>query len=256
MKTSTDYKKAILVRCSISEGNEELMYNVDNGKKKCCGYLGHANDMTFLEAGKTDYLYVVTKKESNYGLIKLAITDNTYKKVGEYNFKLNGTPRGIAGIDIMKSDSTTINFLLKSGNDFYTAKLKKSATKGTINLTKYFTINVKEANVNGKICDLSSYKPQGFCYSKNKIYVPLTKGNVSYVLTYENIDNVKNDPEDPLKSGTDSFRITSKKYSKLFEIESVAIQNKKLYFSYNSKKEGAAVQDFDAVAYFKGFEEK
>ena len=254
-KITSGNEKAILVRYSLSGGKEEeLMTNV-TGKNpiKYCSFLQHANDMAFLEAGSTDYLYVVTGKTSP-AVVKLEINGNKYKKVGEFNFQ--GNPNQFWGIDIMKTDSENITFLLNNTNVFYTATIKKSANTGTVQIKKYCQLSddangfKKTAKVNGVTCDLTGYNQQGFCYANNKIYVPLTKGNISVVLTYDNIDNIQ-DPNTNLICGEDSYRITSSQYAKLFEIEGVAIRDNKLYFSCNTRKEGVTKYDTDFVGYFK-----
>lgn len=248
IKTGTN--RAALVRSSKNGGGVVTMKNAATNNYTC-DYLGHANDMTFLEAGTKDYLYVVTKKDKNYSLIKLEISGTTYKKVGQFNFKLGSKYKDISGIDIMSSTSSKVTFLLKSGMTFFKATVSKKSNSGNVSITEAFKIDVKNAKVNGKtVSNISTFSHQGFDYSDGRIYVPLTKGNVSIVLTYDGAKTAMKGST--LKASTTSFRITSKKYAALFEIESCKIIDKKLYFCYNARVTNSDC-NHDAIAYFKGF---
>lgn len=122
-----------------------------------------------------------------------------------------------------------------------------NANSGKINLTRTFTINVENAIVNGETIDLTDYTDQGMCYSSGKLYVPLTgkpagKPNVSIVLVYEGVSESSGGE----LSKTESYRITSSKFSNLFEIESCGIHGGKLWFNTNRDNGGQA----DGIHYF------
>lgn len=96
----------------------------------------------------------------------------------------------------------------------------------------------------------SSYASQGFGYSNDTLYVPLTYKNVSVVLVYRHPSTASG----TLKSDADlSFRITSAAYADLFEIEGVGIgSGGKLWFSTNRRTK-AGDTAHDGVHYFNGF---
>jgi hypothetical protein len=130
-----------------------------------------------------------------------------------------------------------------------------TANSGTITLSYGFYINTESALVNGStVSDIATYTNQGFGYSaaKNRIYHPVTKGNVSIVLVYNNISTASGTiTADPNLS----FRITSSAYSNLFEIEGCSIGlNGRLWFNTNRRANPDDTAS-DGVHYFNDFVE-
>src|SRR5690606_2928522 len=162
-----------------------------------------------------------TMKTGSMSLVKLKYVGTTFYKVGNYTIKYNGADKSMSGIAITSKDSSTINFLLKTGRTYYRGSLPLTANSGTIHVTDGFFLNIDDALVNGStVPNITSFAFQGVGYYNDSIYVPLTHENVSIVLVYRNISTA---------SGTIyadnnlSFRVTSSVYPDLYEIEGVGI---------------------------------
>lgn len=228
-----DDGSAVIYRVPNATEVPQLMTNGANGSKSIAG-LGHANDMTIVTIGGVNHFFVVTMLSTGYQVKKLSYSGNTYKEVGRFTVKENGVTKAVSGINRVLVTSTKIDFFFKSGATVYKGSLPATANTGNIDLTKAFTLKTSGALVNGQPIDLTGFSNQGFFYheSKQVLYYPLTKANVSVVLVYRNVNAASTGTIAP---ATDtSFRITSAKYSK-FEMESLGINSKdgKLYFNTN-----------------------
>ncbi len=249
LKINGDETKAVIYRTKMSDGSTTLMTNGDNGTTYCT-YLGHANDMTLANHDGVLFMFIVTMKAGSMSFVKLKYVGTTYYKVGNYTIKLDGANKSMSGVAKTATTSTAFEFLFKSGKTVYKGSVGLTTNSGTINVTKAFTCNTVDALVNGKkVANISEFSNQGFCYHNNKIYYPLTKGNVSIVLVYNNVLNISGTAyaDDNL-----SFRITSSAYPDLFEIESVGISGGKLWFSTN-RRTAPGDTAHDGVHYFNGF---
>lgn len=250
VKINGDENKAVIYRTRMSDGTTTLMKNGDNGSTYAT-YLGHANDVVLSSHGGSYYMFIVTMKAGSTSVVKLKYVSTTFYKVGSYTIKYNGANHSMSGVKITSKTSSTINFLFKSGRNFYRGTLPLSATSGTINLTSAFTLDVAHAKVNGKtISNISSYVTQGFGYRSNTVYFPMTYKNVSIVLIYRNISTASG----TINAASDlSFRITSSAYPDLFEIESVGVgAGSYLWFSTN-RRTAAGDTAHDGVHHFKGY---
>ena len=250
-KINGDDTKAILYRTNKSTGATSLMTNGDNGTTYAT-YLGHANDLTLSSINGGTYMFVVTMKSGSLSLVKLMYNGGTYYKVGNYTLQRNGANVAMSAIKKVASDTNYDYFLFKSGLTFYWGSVSKTSNSGTISLSPGFTVNTVEALVNGsKISNISSYVNQGFGYSaaNDRVFVVLTYQNISVVLVYNNVNTatgtITSDPNL-------SFRITSSAYAALFEIESCAVEDGKLWFNCNRKTDANDIAH-DAVAYFNGY---
>jgi hypothetical protein len=255
IKIKKDDTKAIIQRIDMSSGAVVLMTNGANGTKYCT-YLGHANDMEVTAINGVGTMFVVTMKTGSLSFVKLQYSGSTYTKVGEYTLRHNGNNVGMSGVKMLNKTASTINFLFKSGNGFFTASIGLTANSGVINLTRVFTINWKSPTVNGNVLDLTDYVFQGFGYRNDRVYVPLTKGNDSVVLTYNNVSaNISDGVDNTVNHDVNlSFRVYSNVYANLFEIESLGINpnNGYLYFNVNRKKTSGDTNN-DAVCRFKDY---
>ncbi|MBI2512759.1 MAG: hypothetical protein HYV96_12345 [Opitutae bacterium] len=250
-KVSSDNARAILLRTSKSDGSTTLMTNGDNGTTYCT-YLDHANDLTLSSIDGGTYMFVTTMTQGSLSLVKLQYSGATYYKVGNFTLSYNGNNVSMSGIKKIMADTANDYFLFKSGLNYYWGTVPKNSNSGTINLTFGFTINIVDALVNGsKVSNITSYTGQGIGYSfaNDRLFVPLTYQNVSIVLVYENITTASG----TITSNPNlSFRITSSTYSDLFEIESCAVEDGKLYFNCNRRTDPNDTAH-DAVCYFNGY---
>ena len=246
---TSDNGRAVIYRVNKSTGAKTIMKNTASDVYYT-SWLGHANDMTIVGIGGKTYMFVVTMKKTGAQLVKLEYSGTKYKKVGAYQLRLDGNVAAASGINRASVTSSKVSFLFKSGKTVYNGSLSPTAKDGAVKLTKAFSLNVKDAKVNGAtVPGLDSWSNQGFFYDETKkvLYYPLTDANKSVVLVYR---NVTPSSTGTLTAASDlSFRITSSKYVK-FEIEGVGISGGKLYFNTNRATSSAAA---DGVHVFKDF---
>ncbi|WP_422773222.1 hypothetical protein ACN28C_10020 [Plantactinospora sp. WMMC1484] len=251
IKNHTNYDDvSVIYRVHRTSGARVLMTNgTDNTSTN--PWLGHGNDMTIVDIDGQHHLFVVTMNASGAQLVKLRYEGTSYYHAGSYQLRRNGAVATPSGISRVSVSSTTIAFMFKSGRTIYNGSLPLRASSGTVELTTAFTLQVDGALVNGAtVPDLATFTNQGFFYDapRKVLYYPLTKANRSIVLVYRNVL--------PTTTGTApaatdlSFRITSSKYSTLFEIEGVGISDGKLYFNTNRANADGA---FDGVHVFNGY---
>ena len=215
-------------------------------------YLGHANDMDVTSINDKSNLFIATMTTGSKSLVRMEVNGSTIAKKGNYTLKYNGENMSISGVAVYKKTDSKITLLVKKGQTYYTGSLKPTATSGTINLTKVFSLDLKNVKINGKKTDVSSFVGQGFGYDKNLIYVPLhsdkNKGQ-SVVVVY----NIKNASGKITSDPNLSFRITSSTYAALFEIESCGISSDgKLYFNTNRRKSNSNT-NWDGIHVFKDY---
>lgn len=248
VKTNSAQTSSVIYRVTKSSKKAVVMKNGDTGGTTNA-WLGHGNDMTIVDIDGKHHLYVVTMKESGAQLVKLRYDGTTYRKVGGYYLRLSGKVATMSGISRLSVSSTGVSFLFKKGRTVYRGTAPLTATSGTINLTKAFTLNLEDAKVGGKtISGLSKWSSQGFFYdtAKKVAYFPLWNGSTrSVVLTYKGVEPTSTG--DIKAYDALSFSIEQKdKFSKL-EIESVAVNGNRLYF--NTNRSGNA----DGVHYFTSY---
>ena len=251
VKINGDENKADIYRTRMSDGSTALMKNGDKKGSTYVTYLGHANDVVLTSNAGNYYMFIVTLKAGSASLVKLKYVGTTYSKVGSYTIKYKGANAAMSGVKITSKTASTINFLFKTSRTFYRGSLGITATSGTINVSSAFTVDVANALVNGKtVPGLASYVNQGFGYYNNSVYFPLTHNNVSVVLVYHGISSASG----TIRSANNlSFRITSKTYPNLFEIESVGIgAGNHLWFGTN-RRTSSSDTSHDGVHYFDGY---
>lgn len=263
IKTNTGVdNRAVIYRTNKDTGATSRMHNATSDAEYNA-WLSHANDMMVTSIGDNTYMYIVTMNDSSGArqLVKLRYEGNNYYFVASYDITSGGAELGVEGISRLSLSSTRITFMFKWHRNFYTGSLPINAASGAdIVLTKAFTIDVENAEVNGaKIAGLASWYRQGMHYdpAKDMLYVPMTSGNKSVVLLYRRVTpdgqlrNSGDTTRNPVALADDvtSFRITSSNYTK-FEIESVGLSETKLYFNTNrSNSDGA----YDGVHVFDDF---
>lgn len=250
VKVSGDDARSVIYRVDKTSGATVVMTNASDGSSDNT-WLGHANDMTIVDIDDQHHLFVVTMSSTGAQLVKLRYDGTSYTNVGSYAVHLDGAVKEVSGISRVTVDASAITFLLKSGSHVYTGSLPLHASSGTIDLTPAFDLQVAGALVDGApVADLGTFSNQGFFYDvpAGVLYYPLTKDNRSVVLVYRGVTPASTGtlaPADDL-----SFRITSSKYSSLFEIEGVGLSGGQLYFNTNrSNADGG----FDGVHAFKGY---
>ena len=255
---------ATIVRTDTTNGNQTTLTFL--GKQYVKG-LGHANDMCVTSIDNKSTLFISASNSANtkeINLIKMPVTGSTILKNGYFKVKYNNKPIRISGLTILNKNSDTITFLFKNGNNIYTGSIGTHVGSGTINVKKVFTINTSSVTINGKTENFSNYSNQGFSYYNNKLYVALSgngsNSNKSVMLVYNNIGTYieNNTTSETVYASNDiSFKITSKTYSNLFEIESCGIcsGDGKLYFNTNRRKT-ASSSDWDGVHYIDGYNVK
>ena len=252
VKIKTDNTKAFISKTNKNTGETTVLTETATGSTYI-NYLGHANDMDVCSLDGKSNLFIATMETGKYSLVRMQVSGSKITKKGNYTLKLNGEKTSVSGVSILSKSGTKVKLLLKKGCTFYTATVDTAKSSGTVKLTKAFKINVSDVTVNGKSMDLSSWVHQGYGYEAGKIYVPLTgpdgKKNVSIIAVYD-IDGatgtIKADPNL-------SFRITSKSYADLFEIESCGISSDgKLYFNTNRRKTSSD-SNHDGIHCFKEF---
>ena len=179
---TSDNGKAVIYRVNKSTGDKVVM---KTGGKPYNTWLGHANDMTIVDISGEHYMFVVTMKTSGAQLVKLHYDGTNYSKVGAYQLTLAGNVAAASGINRVSVTSSKVSFLFKSGKTVYNGSLSPTAKDGAVKLTKAFSLNVKDAKVNGAtVPGLDSWSNQGFFYDETKkvLYYPLTDANKSVVL--------------------------------------------------------------------------
>jgi hypothetical protein len=249
IKINSDETAAVIYRTNMSAGTTQLMTNGDNGSTYA-SYLGHANDIVLNTAAGEYYMYVVTMASGSINLVKLKYVSNTYYKVGSYSIHYNGSPTAMSGIKIVGTYAGYVSFLFKSLYTFYSGSIAQSATSGTIDVSKDFSVDVTHAKVNGStIANVSSYATQGIGYYNDTVYYPLTSGATSYVLVYQNISNAYSATQPIASNNNLNTFITSVTYAYHFEIEGLGVANGRLYFNTNRKKDANDL-DSDGVHYF------
>lgn len=236
VKINGNDDKAFLAKTNKNTGETVILVDSATGSKYL-NYLGHANDMEVASVNGKSNLYVVTMLSGSNSFVRLKVSGSTVKKMGSFTLKLNGEEVSASGVALMSKTDTTLTFLFKRGTTFYTGTIARTAKSGTIELTKVFTIDIANVVINGKSKDLTSYIHQGFEYHKGKIYVPLTGPDGAKQISIIAVYNVKNATGKVTSDPSLSFRITSKSYADLFEIESCGISSDgKLYFNTNRRK--------------------
>lgn len=237
----------------------KLKYKTKKGKKSSktsiISCLAHANDMEFVRIGKTAYLFVVTRSEKSYQLVKLKVTGRTYKTVAKYKVYAtkdkDGEPlakkkkTSVSGISLISKKGNQLTFMMKSGATIYKATVGKHwGSKKPVMLSAGCTLDLRESKINGKkVSNIDKFCSQGITYHKGKVFAPFTNKNVSVIFVFS-VNGKKDLPERVVGDSNLSFRITSKVFSK-FEIESCAIaKDGRIYFSCNT-------DGTDKIAYFK-----
>lgn len=234
----------------------KLKYKRKKGSKtSIISSLAHANDMEFVRIGKNAYLFVVTRSEKGYQLVKLKVKGNTYKTVAKYKVYATKNKNGkklskkrktsVSGISLISKKGNKLTFMMKSGATIYKAEVGKHwGSKKPVMLSAGCTLDLKKSKINGKkVSNISKFYSQGITYHKGKVFTPFTNKNVSVIFVFS-VDGKEDLPKKVVSDSDLSFRITSKAFSH-FEIESCAIaKDGRIYFSCNTN--GA-----NRIAYFK-----
>ena len=222
--------------------------------------LYHANDMTCFNLNGEEYLVVASMACGEDALKVLKVgQDDKVETAGSYAVQMEE-----AGSDPLANRATGVAFmeetqsggaklLVSNAGKLYVTRLDPETANGTLTCTYVGTLDRASAVIDGKQEDLSNWVDQGIAYSNGCVYAPYCDGeNRSVVLEYEGVGDENAAANGVLYPNKNvSFRITSKKYSDLFEIEGVDICDGKLFFAANCRAEG--LQDCDLVGCFKGF---
>ena len=249
--------KQIIYRARQSDGTLTQMKNGDTNKMFAT-YLGHANDIVLANDGTSSCMYIPTMKNDGQGFVKLRYSGTTYYHAADYDLRYNGEPIRMGGAELLGKDTDNLYFLFfewpgdNTGHSFYKATVEKNQPSGIVNVTHAFDIDYENAKVNGSVIDnISAYRHQGIGYKAgtDRLYVPMTYDNISVILVYDNVSQASG----TIMASEDlSFRITSKAFPTLFEIESCENANGKLWFSCNRKTDPDDLEH-DAICYFKEY---
>ena len=236
----------------LSAKKNNIIYN-GNGSNYIFE-IGHANCMY---VGKSS-LYIATQEDGKASIARYNIGTSGSKTYlyGRKNFKLYShntkvkTPISVTGINYAAELG---GFVVKSGNHIYAGNF--SGDK--FNWTKHYTIDtnltVKANDGKTENINVASYIKQGMFYRNGILYMPMVndkKLNQSIVVAYKLDASVANNAV--LQERSDIFfRITSSKYSKLFEIEDVARHNNALYCNANITD--STGKTYDKIIVFKNF---
>ena len=252
VKINRSNNKAFISKTSTKTGDTIPLMDPTTGSIYLQG-LGHANDMDVTTLKGKSTLFIATMNSGSHSLVRMEADGTHIKKTGSYTLEFKGDRVHVSGVAITEKTDSSLTFLFKRGETFYTGSLHPDATTGTISLTKAFRLNTSSVKVNGRTMDLSNYLHQGFCYHENRLFVPLTtprsKKNISIIAVYNVADTTGRITPCPKLS----FCITSRAFGGLFEIESCGISpDGRLYFNTNRRKTDTDT-NHDGIHYFKGY---
>lgn len=236
-------------------GHNLYRYNIHTGErilmtKTSVGNLFHANDaalVSFNQGGVTkQYLFVVTvsanKKDA---MIKLRIfPDGTYKEVGRYQFN---SKRNITAITLLSGggDNPAV-FLLKSGNEFFTATIP--SVRDSADPVWESEPPVKFRLVGNAVPQNTS---QGMHYdpSTDKLYLAVSGTNGIHIknkiLVYSGIKNANGNINSTVNTLEINKNLEDKDNAFIFELEGIGItpnqSSKQLWFNalYVDKEKNA-----------------
>ena len=221
---------------NLDTGAKKQVYNTDN--KSYSFKIGHANSLYV----DSKYMYIATQLKNEPSIYRLNVScDNgkcymgNLKKYKVYSSKTGDrklmTVTGIEYANWMKG------FLIKNGMKVYYGNFQGDEFVWTksYDLHTNLTTTTKSGN---EYIDFGNGKfiMQGMYYSKGILYLPMTNANKmgqSIVVAYSLDSSVKSGAIlYPLTSRF--FRITSKMYKDLFEIEEVAYYGGRMYANVNA----------------------
>ncbi len=275
-KTNDRGTRCVFTRTTIKTGAQVVMEyypSLESDATASCGTVGYANDFVIRSVAEngvsSNYMYVATAK-TTVSISRLKVSGEKLYFTG--CFSTVDTDGNFVSFSSLKWVCTTEGyhyFLLKTGKEFYIAKISALSTGGTVNSPeeitcyKLFTIDEKNALFATNVSELSTkvgieeWIDNGFEYDpvNNIIYVPLVNQNnpsQSAILTY-NLENVlssqllddETDKETLVFPSKLSFLVNDS--SENFEIESCGFRtgqgtagDLQLYFNVNSTdaKEG------------------
>ncbi|MBQ2676799.1 MAG: hypothetical protein IJF54_05320 [Clostridia bacterium] len=228
-------KNCMIIKTTLDDkgiGKKSIV--MTSGGKTYVNYLGHANDMTFVNINDSKYLYVATgrgmkKVDVDYDIVKLKITGNTFERVASYktNYKYmeNGNnvsvKQGITGLAFVKKDGDDLIFLAKKGTAVYTLRISSNAGNGTVTMTDKCFLDKSAYTQYGS--------PQNIAYYKGKILVTYsneTSGKSNILLTYnypckENDENTYSNAITKAKEKLKNIKDKNKKTIKVPKIQPV-----------------------------------
>lgn len=235
-KANTPNSKCRLYRTDLENGETIRLSDAETGLDYFTG-LHHANDLCVFSAGGTDYLLSASLFKGKDGLMLFAIEDTALRLVRSYDTEFE-----VYGIDVLKQEEDKITLIADRAPSaaakrvyvFYTGVLDLAAEEAPV-FTEAFSLNTSVFD-GTETANLAGYVPQGFCYSRGLLYVPMTSDNHSFLTVYPIWDGLQ------LKSGkVDAssalvFKIydSDSRYTML-EAESCGFYNGQLYFNCNRK---------------------
>lgn len=225
LKTTISTKKTV----QLIDEDTDLGYN---------NYLRHGNDIAVVGLDGSNYLYIVDRGSGDPVVNKIKMTGaKTYKRVGTYTTKLNGSNISMSSISRRRTPDSSVDLLFRKDSTFYVGSIGADAKSGNINVTEVFKIDRKSAVVNGKNApELDEYCMQGIEYRDTKLYVTMDGRkdyvpNASAILVYDNVFSTANKGK-TIKPSETAFRVIAKSYLR-YEIEGCSISNGMMCFSVN-----------------------
>ncbi|MBE5935880.1 MAG: hypothetical protein E7262_08850 [Lachnospiraceae bacterium] len=235
----------------LTNNTNNPVYNKDTGGVEF--QIGHGNCM-YVGDGS---LYIATQETGKPSIVKYNYSNEngTYYLSNRKEFSVYShnqsikQPIAITGINYA---SELGGFLVKNGLDVYLGNF----TNDTFQWTKHYILDTNltvQTNNGIENIDVKNYIRQGMFYRSGILYMPMTNNNQknqSIVVAYYLNQNTANEAVIP-EIQNQFFRITSSKYSKLFEIEDVARHNNQMYVNVNTTD--ASGRNYDRIIKFNDF---
>ncbi len=243
VKIASNNTKAVLFRTHRLTGETEQM-TVDGNVTTTD--LHHANDMCAVTVDGKDYLFVVTLRNGDRGMVAYEIRGKELKTFGTYGlYTANGSAYTASGVNVYNVDGSKVELLITSGDTSYLGTVDMTAPGGKLTCDFAFRLDklLEDAMAVSGMTDIS-ITVQGSCYADGVFYMPIgmghsaitadNHGDSDYVfLLYPNIDEaIKNKVTNVRASIEDSIFIPDSGES-FFEPETIAVANGVIYFNTN-----------------------
>lgn len=249
---TANYGKSRIWMYDLSTKKNYVVYNGNTSNYTF--QIGHANCMYV----GSNALYIATQESGKPSIVKYSIgTSNNkyylYDKKAFYVYSHNTkvtTPIAVTGINYA---SELGGFVVKNGLHIYSGNFSGNTFKWTKHYTIDTYLTVKTNDGKTENINAANFVKQGMFYRGGILYIPMTnnnKMNQSIVVAYDLNASTANNAVLKEKNNV-FFRITSSKYSKLFEIEDVARHNGYMYANVNATD--STGKTYDRIIKFKDF---
>ena len=223
-----------IVRVHKDTGESTVMRNGAN-RRNYFGNLTHANDLEIMTEDGKEILYVL----SSGNILVFEVDDRTLNPIGELFIMLGGKKFTPASIAIERVGEEETSFLFKSGLYIYRGTFPTGMHSGNIELSRVHYLDVTNIEIDGMLCDFTSFMNQAMFCQNNILYIvkagcdKVETIRESIILGYELVPGKERlRPEPDLV-----FYFNSETYPALFEAEDCGISSDgKMYFNTNGRK--------------------